>query len=168
MNSKLEGDWDKIIKSLDGAGHMVMEGARLGLHQGALLLEKAIVGHLQNQDLGWQALNAAYKAWKERKKLSNQIGIATATMMNSITTVVMKDGDEIFVGANRQKKRADGEDPVLIAEVFEYGSVKRNIIARPLMRPSFVQTIPQIQKRVEINIEKSLKKLADLTGAAKG
>lgn len=165
MTAKLEGDWGKTLKLLEGVGQEVMEAAKKGLYQGGLLIEACIVGHLQNQDLGWEKLNEAYKAWKERKGLSNQIGIATSTMLNSAATIPLEDGSEVFVGFKREKKRPDGEDPVLIAEVFEFGSKRRNIPARPLLQPSFKETLPAAQNRVQVMVEKALKRVAEKSQA---
>lgn len=127
--------------------------------QGAYIIEEGLVGHIERQDLGWKALDPAYKTWKERKKLSNQIWIATSTLLNSITVQVEKDGEEITVGANRKAPGKDGEDPVLVARVHEFGSTKRGIDERPLFRPTYREKFPEIYKIVHGKIEDYLEKL---------
>lgn len=159
--SKLEGDWNKVVRNLDKLGTKVVEAGQLGLQQSAMTIEAAVVKHIVNQDLGWKALDPAYKKYKEKKGLSNQILIATSTLVNSVTTKQSADKMEAFVGVLRQgKKRKDGTAPVVIAAVHEFGSPKRGIPARPYLRPTFKEQLPKVQELVK----KSLKKALDETG----
>lgn len=159
-DSKLEGDWDKAIVSLSRMGEIVTKAAKLGMLQGGRIIEAALVGHIESQDLGWEDLDPAYKKYKERKNLSNQIWIATSTTMQNITTEKSKDGSEVFVGVKREAPRKDGQDPVLIAWVMEFGSSDGTISARPLFRPTFKEKEAEVQRQIEKQIQKALQKLS--------
>ena len=87
----LYGDWEKALKVFSKFGDVVLDGARLGMKQGALMTEAALVGHIEKQDLGWRELSKSYAAYKKRKNLSNLTWVATSTTLNSITTDIQKE-----------------------------------------------------------------------------
>lgn len=157
--SKLEGNWQAVLKKMDKIGDDVLEAAKLALHQNALVLERTIVKHFERQDLGWPKLNPAYKKYKTKRGLSNQVLIATSTLMQSITTQLSADGTEAFVGVLRTAPRKDGKKPVMIAAVHEYGSTKRKIKKRPFLEPSFKEKQQEFAKRYETKISEALAKV---------
>ena len=157
--SKLIGPWEKVLKDMDKVGKTVLEAAQLANLQNAHVLERTIVKHIENQDLGWKKLDPAYKKYKERKRLSNQILIATSTLMNSITVQITKDKLGAFVGVLRLSKRKDGKPPVLIAAVHEFGSPARGIPKRPYLRPSFKEKEAEMRERYKKLISKALEEV---------
>lgn len=152
----LYGDWEKALKVFSKFGDVVLDGARLGMKQGALMTEAALVGHIEKQDLGWRELSKSYAAYKKRKNLSNLTWVATSTTLNSITTDIQKDS--AFVGVLRTAPGKDG-NAVNIAATIEYGSEKRNIKARPLFRPTWQEMEPKVNERIMKGAEKALKGL---------
>ena len=150
--NKLTGNWDKAIKDMSRLNEKLMEAAKLATIQSAHMIETALVGHIQKQDLGWKGLSEPYKQYKKAKGLSTQIWIATSTTMQSITTQIRSGGKEAFVGVLRKGKGGQ----VLIAAVQEYGSPARNIPARPLFRPTLAEQQPKIKKHFEAKLQKVL------------
>ena len=116
-----------------------------GMRQIGLEAEKTAVEYLQKQDLGCKPLSERYKALKKRKGLSEKTLIATSTYFQSITSWTTKQA--IYVGVKRNVKNKDGEEVANIAKVHEYGSVKRNIPARPLWKPTLVEMQGRLAKR---------------------
>jgi len=76
--------------------------------------------------------------------------------MQSITTELAGDRLSAFVGVLRSGKRKDGEPPVLIAEIHEFGSHARNITARPLFRPTFKEVQPDVERGYKKAIREAL------------
>lgn len=157
--SKLTGPWKEIARGLKGADDAIRAGIKKATAKNAYMLEAALVLHLQNQDLKWPALNPLYKKWKERKKLSNQMLIATSTLMNSITTQFFDNGMGAFVGVLRQTagKKRPGQSkavkPVLLAAVHEFGI---GVPARPLFAPTYAEKAKEIEENYIKAITKSI------------
>jgi len=145
--SGFTGNWDKAISDLDHLGTNVLNAVKLTTHQNALILQATITKHFQNQDLGWAALKKGYPEWKAAHGLSNQILIATSTLMQSITTNIVDGGMTAFVGVLRQSSRKDGADPISIAAVHEFGSEARSIKKRPYLIPSLKEDQPKMKER---------------------
>lgn len=158
--SATTGNWDAVIKGIEHLDENILAAIKLATMQNCLMLEAALVLHIQNQDLGWKGLNPVYKAYKEKKKLSNQILIATSTLMNSITHEVSDDGLSGFVGVLRKAKgKKGGKNEVLIGAVHEFGSPSRNITARPLFQPTLVEKKQAVIDRYMKAVEKALQKV---------
>lgn len=156
MTAKLEGDWTKVSKLLSSLDTQLRDKIKVGVHQAALETEKTLVLHIKNQDLKWAELKDSYLKRKIKKGQSNQIYIATSTLLNSITNVLTDEGFEAFVGVLRKGKSRKGVPGVLIAAVLEYGSPKRNILSRPLFAPTWVEMKPKFIKRMEKAVEEAL------------
>lgn len=154
--SELTGSWKKASYVVENLDKLIKAPLIKATAKNALLVEAALVKHIQNQDLGWAALNPAYKKFKEKKKLSSHILIATSTLLNSVTTQIIEGGMAAFVGVLRTAKGKGGRKEVMIAAVHEYGSAKRNIDARPLFRPTFKEMKPIILENYKKALEKAL------------
>lgn len=144
--SEMTGDWKRAEYVVKNFTKLARKPLIKATAKSAQIIEATLVKHMQNQDLGWASLSAAYKKFKERKKLSNQILIATSTLMNSITHQIVDGGLGAFVGVLRTAKGRDGKQEVMIAAVHEFGSGVRNIPARPLFRPTFKEVKPMVLK----------------------
>lgn len=157
-DNKLTGDWKGVAEGLKSCNDAIRDGIKKATRKNAYILEAALVKHLQNQDLKWTALNPLYKKWKERSKLSNQILIATSTMMNSITTQMI-DGDMgAFVGvlrtaAGRKRGKGKAPKPVLLAAVHEYGI---GVPKRPLFAPTFKEKEKELSDNYTAAITKAI------------
>lgn len=129
------GDWDLVLNLTKHMEEDVMRANRIALAQLAARAEAIAVKHLRNQDLKWRPLDQRYLEYKTGKNLSDKILIATSTYFQSITSMVK--GDVSFAGVTRKVKEQSGQFVADIARVHEYGSVKRNIPARPLWQPVY-------------------------------
>lgn len=163
--SRKEGPWKLSIEELLDLGEEVHEAIRLGTVQNAEVLKDTIVGHFENQDLGWAGLSPEYLKRKKETGKSTATLIASATLMNSITIEIAPDGLEASVGVNRKSGRKDGVDPVLIGAVMEYGSATRNIPARPFLKPSFEEKKQDMTDRYIRRVEEALAAVAKRMGA---
>lgn len=132
-----------------------IELKRIGLQA-----EKKAVLHLRNQDLNWKPLSERYRKRKtgERsrtrndggrdrrfKKMSEKILIATSSYLQAITSWVQKE--TAYIGVKRGVKNKDGQEIGNIAKIHEYGSIARNIPARPLWKPTFEEMQSEIKNR---------------------
>lgn len=154
--STFHGPWDKVHKDMNALADRIKSNLKMATAQNAEVTRGVLVKHIQNQDLKWKKLGPKYKEQKKKKGLSTAILIATSEMMQSITTKVASDKMSAFVGVLRAGKREDGEDPVLIAKVHEFGSKKRKIDKRPLFQPSFSETKDQAVDRYKTAITKAI------------
>jgi len=154
---QFHGQWDKVHDDLNNLADRISKQLKLATAQNVEVTKSALVKHIQNQDLKWKKLNPKYKAWKKKKGLSTATLISTSELMQSMTTKIASDKLSAFVGVLRSGKRKDGEKPVLIAAVHEFGSKKRKIPKRPLFQPTFSETKDQAVNRYKQAIFKALK-----------
>ena len=103
---------------------------RVGLQGQKIAIEK-LSGRRNNEIQ--PALSAKYKAQKERKGFSNLTLVRTNTYRQAITFQPLKD--KVFIGVLRTSLDANGKPVVNLAQLHEFGSVRRNIPPRPLWRP---------------------------------
>ena len=103
-------------------------------------VERIVLAHLDNQDLGWEQdapLNKKYEAQKEKKGLSPDILRASNQMYSNITTNQIDDFTGA-VGVKRGVTTEDGEDITDIAIIHEQpDNDGKKIPARKLWEPTF-------------------------------
>ncbi len=128
------GDWQKVENLIRNLNKVLQNTGKNALIKITEEAQKRLVAHLNDQDLGWQALSVAYKSQKERKGLASQMLIARGDLKNAIKTVV--NNDVGFVGIRSGTKNSDGQSLEIIAATHEYGSISRNIPARKLWQPT--------------------------------
>lgn len=155
-NTRLTGNWAGTIAGLKNLEGTLRQELKKTVLMNARVVEAALVLHFQNQDLGWKPLNPLYKKMKQKKGLSEQILIATSTMMNSITVDSRENGNQAFVGVNRQAKGKDGASRAMIGAIHEYGSAKRGIPPRPFLRPTLAEKKDEIIQNFIKTIEKTI------------
>ena len=163
--SELNGDWKKVESVIRNFDKIVYEPLVKATAKNAQMVEATLVQHIQNQALNWKPLSAAYEKYKKNKGLSNQIYIATSTLMNSITHAIRDGGLTAFIGVLRTARGPSGESEVMIGKVMEYGSAKRNIPARPLFRPTFKEMKPKIINNYKKALRAALKKAFEGLGS---
>lgn len=103
---------------------------RVGLQGQKIAIEK--LSGRRNNDLQ-PALTAKYKAQKEKKGFSNLTLVRTNTYRQAITFQTFKE--KVFIGVLRTSLDSNGKPVVNLAQLHEFGSVRRNIPPRPLWRP---------------------------------
>lgn len=139
------GNWAGAMKLVSGLSGSIDNSLQKSLKQVGLKGESVVIKHIQAQDLGWKPLSIAYKRRKERQGYSNKILIRTSTLLQNIKSDVVSKS-EVFVGVNRQVRDAEGNSVADIATIMEYGSIAKNIPARPLWRPTHKELMEWIKK----------------------
>ncbi len=131
------GDWDAVRKTI-GKLQLELEAAQqLSLQRWALKAEAIAKKHISLQDLNWKPLAPETIAAKARQGRSTKILISTSTYFQSITSYVK--GDTAYVGVKKTAKNDEGQPLADIAKTLEFGSLARNLEARPLWRPTLKQ-----------------------------
>jgi len=130
MGMKKTGDWDEVRKLIDTAPQRVQAINQRSLQRVGLKAERMAVKFIKNQSLSWAPLNPAYLKWKLDNNKSEKTLVSDSTYFQSITSIVEKN--VAFAGVSKKVKNADGDTVADIARIHEFGSVARNIPARPL------------------------------------
>jgi hypothetical protein len=128
-------------------------------------LKAASQGHIQNQDLGWDALNESYLKWKIKEGYSNNIYIMTSSYIQAITYQYSPTYYTLFVGVLRTSTHPlTGDSIANIAEILEYGSVSgdRVIPPRPLWTPTLEENKRSIETTIGVWVKKGLDAFAAL------
>jgi len=147
MRSPLRGDWDGLIRKLQNLPKRMQEELRKAVQEAAFTVEAVAVGHLKNQDLGWEPLTERYLRWKKRRGYSEKTLIRTATYFRAIAVEEQADGLGAFVGVKRGVARErNGQDIVDIAAFHEEGTDR--IPARPLWQPTYEETRHEVADRI--------------------
>lgn len=127
------GNWDGIMRMVSKMPDEIDRVNQKSLKKIALKTEREAVLSLRNQDQPWVPLKPEYLAYKTSKGKSEKILIASSTYIQNITSVDKKN--QAFAGVLRNARSEDGEILANIAVVHEFGSIARNIPARPLWVP---------------------------------
>lgn len=147
MDSQVKrvGRWDLAKRFTANIGKDIADEANKALKQIGSEAEGNMKKYIRDQigfgssEYPWPKLSDAYAAYKKRKKgLSNKTLIATSSMFQSITSIAAYP--TVWVGVKRGKLDVGPggkgkEDVANIAAVMEWGSKKRDIPARPFLRP---------------------------------
>lgn len=143
------GDWAGFERMLSGIGESFKREVQKATNENGRILEKAIVGRIENQQ-GLKALSPLYLAQKIRKGLSEQILIATATLMQNIRykRIAWNEG---MVSVNR-KEAKHGYD---LGWIHEYGSRDGRVPARPFVEPGVKEVADKIVANYEAAIERT-------------
>lgn len=138
MGVKKTGDWQKVRNITNVLKAMLKDAQKKCLMRWGLKAEGLAKGHISAQDLGWKPLKAKTVAVKIKAEHSENILVMTSSYFQAITSYVK--GDTVYAGVKKGTKTSN-MDLVFIAAVHEYGSVSRNIPARPLWKPVFNETM---------------------------
>ena len=126
---KKTGRWDLVGLLTANLDKEIEASNKTGLKQVGLIGEKLAQEHLSNQDLSWKPLGIATQERKKKKGQSDKILIATSTYFQAITSQTARN--MAWIGVKKEVRNKDGEVVADIAAVHEYGSLARNIPARP-------------------------------------
>lgn len=168
----LIGDWNRVVDRLGNIGARIRETCGAAMSESIALVEKTVVKHIDNQDLGWPPLSKKYARYKERtrsgkwrrkrlkagkatpRRLSEKMLIATGAYRNAITSHKISpfEGE---VGVSRQEAYDDGEKIANIGQIMEEGTRDDRIPARPHWEPSAEEVEGKIEKLFEKGLVKA-------------
>ena len=137
---QFEGDWDKVIRTLEGTSTTIRLGMIAGQESAARKLIKIVKHHIRTNggELGWQPLKPSTIKKKNRLGYTgDSIYQMTGTYYRNIKQ--WRKGDKIYVGLQKGIMHPVNKSATLgqIANMLEYGSAARGIPPRPLWIPSF-------------------------------
>lgn len=160
LNIKKTGDWNAVAGMLNGLQKEIEIAAQQTTMQIGLHAEGLARKHMTNQDLGWQELKARTITVKSKRGGSDLILVDTSSYFQAITSWFDKAKGIAYVGIKKTVKNEDGEEIADIAKVHEYGSVVRNVPARPLWQPTEneMQQVVAKSKLFKVNLNKRLAK----------
>lgn len=160
LNIKKTGDWNAVTGMLNGLQKEIEIAAQQTTMQIGLHAEGLARKHMTNQDLGWHELKARTITVKSKRGGSDLILVDTSSYFQSITSWFDKAKGVAYVGIKKTVKNEDGEEIADIAKVHEYGSVVRNVPARPLWQPTEneMQQVVAKSKLFKVNLNKRLAK----------
>jgi hypothetical protein len=147
-----EGAWAEVAAMLAGVGEKFRQEVQQATDQSGALMEAEMVGRISRQELS-PPLSPKYLARKIKRGLSEQILIATGTLMQNIR-YHRKDWSGGFVGILRNVRHSSGQSLVNIAAVHEYGTRDGRIPARPFAGPTAEKTCTQVIATYEAAIER--------------
>lgn len=158
MGVSFSGDWSRIDKTLGNVARNLKSETARAIGRGLKKVERRVLGHIDEQDLGWQELNKDYADRKDAKGLSPDILRASNAMYQSITTD-QPTAWEGMVGVKRGTKGKDGEEVTDIALIHEQPDDDGTIIpARKLWAPTFEESKDELAAELSGTAIKVLKR----------
>jgi hypothetical protein len=142
MGVKRTGDFGKVNKLFSNFVNNVTKAERKILAEVALKAEQLAVDRIKSQPSEWKALSPSYYKWKKSKGYSPKMLTKTGSYFQAITSGTV--GLVGYAGVPKTARNKEGESVANSAAVHEYGSVKRNIPARPVWQVVHRQTIQYI------------------------
>ncbi len=147
MSSPLKGDWNGLLRQLQGLPKQMTKHLREAVQGAAFYVESVAVEHLRDQDLPWEPLTERYLRWKLKRGYSEKILLRTGTYLRAIAVEEAPGGLGAFVGVRRGVARdREGQDVVDIAGFHEQGT--RHLPARPLWEPTYQETRQEVVDRI--------------------
>lgn len=137
MSVQKFGKWDLVGLITDNLEKDMDRAAKLSVRRFGLHAERLAHLHLQNQDLGWDALSPKYLARKVKQGFSELTLQRSTSMKQAITSWV--EGYKAYAGVKRDATDKEGNSIASIAKTHEYGSLAQSIPPRPLWQPTFVE-----------------------------
>jgi hypothetical protein len=158
MGATLTGDWKKALAVLDGAANNIKKGMSKTIRRKMIDVERRVLAHVDDQDLGWDELDPKYADQKEKKGLSPDTLRASNQMYSNITTAQIDDFTGA-VGVQRGVKNKDGEDVTDVAIIHEQPDNDGTIIpARKLWEPTFDEIKDDVAAELQGVVIKVFKK----------
>lgn len=129
------GDWDIVMNICRN----MPADIKASNHQTLLVMAAKAEGlakkHINAQDLNWQALDSDYLAWKIQNGYSSKTLFQKGDYYNAITHFMSNKANVSHAGVTKQARNSEGIPIYLYGKVMEFGSIARNIPARPLWGP---------------------------------
>ncbi len=129
------GDWDIVANLCREMPADMMECSKQTLMVLAGRAEANAKKHIKAQDLNWHPLSQSYLAWKVQQGHDEKIYIQTGDYFDSITHFMSDGAKKSHAGIPKKAKSKSGTPIFEYAKIMEFGSIARNIPARPLWGP---------------------------------
>lgn len=126
----------KALNIAKGLKEETRRVALIALRQVSLEGSKQMKKIIISQPANWSPLRDKYLRRKIAKGGSEKTLIDTSTMLQAITHSIDEKRFISYSGVFRTEKYKNGESVANIAAIHEFGSVSRNIPARPFVRPA--------------------------------
>lgn len=153
----LYGQWKSAGITLKNLASNIKPKAEQQLRDDAEFIKEKIVGHIDNQDLGWKPLSSI----TIRIKKNDKIYVDTGALRSNINVRGIKSSvnkSTIFIGANSYTTHSpSGLKMSQLMNMLEYGT--RYTPPRPLIRPTWNEVKPLIQSRWKKTFVEELKKV---------
>lgn len=140
---ELIGDWFKVKNLIDGLDKTIAVGttkAQLSASRKLLTIVKRNIRE-NGGSIGWPPVSDRYKRYKTNKGYDpDNLLFMTGLYYRSIN--IWNTKNNYYIGVKRRLKHPGKKGSLTIGEiatVLEYGSMARNIKARPLWGPSYKQ-----------------------------
>ncbi len=144
MGVDFTGDWKRVLDKLDRMAVRVKTDTGKAMGRSLAKVERAVLGHIDDQDLEWMPLTEDYLDKKEENGLDPDILRATNQMYENITT---DQPDEFSgaVGVTRGVLTKDGEEVTEIALIHEQPDDDGTVMpARKLWKPTFQEVKDEV------------------------
>lgn len=144
MQVQMYGDWHKCGAVLKALSTQLFPVCKAKLYENSKLVLETMQGHIDKQDLPWEALSEITIRLKEDEK----IYIETGYLRDNIGVRKIKSAKNditYFIGASPWKTHPEsGEKFSDIMMYMEYGTITQP--PRPLVRPTYEEVSKQIKK----------------------
>ena len=148
MGVDLTGDWSRAMSALDKLANLRRTELGKKIGRGIHMVERKVLDHMDDQDLGWDELNKKYAARKEQKGLSPDTLRAKNQMYSNITTR-QEDDFTGAVGVRRGVRTKDGEDVTDVAIIHKQPDNDGKVIpARKLWEPTFEEVKKELPPEI--------------------
>ena len=143
----LTGGWRDCGVTLQSLGNKINKGMKEQLNKSAELVKETLVGHIDDQDLGWTPLSPITVRIKHSSKIYIDTGeLKSSLVVRGITSKV--NGSTIFIGANPWTTHKDSGMKISdLMLILEYGNAY--IPPRPLIRPTWEEVKPKIESDIK-------------------
>ena len=128
------GDWDAILAKLNKMTEAIGKAMEEVFDELGQEGENKLKAHLEDQDLGWDALSPAYLESKSNDGYGSDTLIRSRKMYDSITYKSGSGGT--WMGIPEGEQTETGQEMSMIAAVHEFGAKSVNIDPRPLYAPT--------------------------------
>lgn len=144
------GDWMALRNKLMQVAKESPNAIKKEVHESGKYVKETMQQHIERQDLNWAGLSES----TIKQKGSDEIYIDTGELKNSIQVRTKENVAEVSVSDSLHKDSNLTNQQVL--QIMEYGTLTQP--SRPLVQPTFKETVPKIKKNFESLVEDMIKK----------
>lgn len=144
------GDWMALRNKLMQVAKESPNAIKKEVSESGKYVKETMQQHIERQDLNWAGLSDS----TVKQKGSDEIYIDTGELKNSIQVHTKENVAEVSVSNSLHKDSNLTNQQVL--QIMEYGTLTQP--SRPLVQPTFKETVPKIKKNFENLVEDMINK----------